>query len=153
MSPVLLAFAGLLLAACCTDVWRLKIPNVIPLAILGLFALAVLFGGVADPLGHLQALLLTLAILVPLFALGMLGGGDVKLLAAVALWLGMSKLALLLIAVGIMGGVFAALWLPLRALLRRGLPRARLPESLLAGAPLPFALPITLIALPLAAAG
>ena len=150
MSATLIGFGALLLAASCSDVLKLRIPNAIPLAILLLFALEVLLGGVPDPEGHLYAMLLAFALLIPLFALDMLGGGDVKLLVAVALWLGMAKLALMLISVGIVGGVFALVWLPLRYLIRRGLPRRTLPESLRAGAPLPFALPITISAIPLA---
>ena len=150
MSAALAGFVALLLAACCSDVLRLRIPNAVPLAMLVLFALSLPFGGVAEPERHLLAMLLALVILVPLFALGMLGGGDVKLLAAVALWLGLSKLALLLILVGLVGGVFAGVWLVLRWLVRRALPGRELPESLQAGAPLPFALPIMLAAMPLA---
>jgi prepilin peptidase CpaA len=97
--------------------------------------------------GHVPALVLALAILVPLFAFDMLGGGDVKLLAVVALWLGMTKLAPLLILVGIAGGIFALFWLTLRWLIRIGLPGRQLPASLQARAPLPFALPITAVAM------
>lgn len=153
MMALEVGFGALLVSACCSDVLKLRIPNAIPLAILLLFAIKVLLGGVAGPGSHAQAMLVALAILVPLFALDMLGGGDVKLLAAVALWLGMANLALLLIAVGLVGGVFALVWLPFRRLVAFALPRARLPDSLAAGAPLPFALPITIIAIPLTVGG
>ena len=154
MTATLAGFGLLLAVAGCSDVLKLKIPNAIPLAIVALFAIDLLIGGrVEAPLAHLQAMLLALAILLPLFALDMLGGGDVKLLAAVALWLGMSKLALLLILVGMVGGVFALVWLALRWLIRRGLPGRALPSSLEAGAPLPFALPIMIVAIPLLLAG
>lgn len=153
MSAALAGFGALLLGACCTDVMKLRIPNAIPLAILLLFALQALLGGVAEPVDHLHAMLLALALLLPLFALGLLGGGDVKLLAAVTLWLGIAKLALLLIAVGLVGGAFALVWLALRRLVRCGVAAERLPDSFRPGAPLPFALPITLIALPLATLG
>jgi prepilin peptidase CpaA len=83
---------------------------------------------------------------MPLFALNMLGGGDVKLLAAVALWLGMNKLAALLILVGIVGGIFALFWLAMRWVIRTGLRERKLPRSLQAHAPLPFALPIMIVA-------
>jgi prepilin peptidase CpaA len=96
---------------------------------------------------HLLAMALALAILLPLFALDLLGGGDVKLLAVVALWLGMSELAPLLILVGITGGIFALFWLTLRWLVRTGLPGRSLPVSLQARAPLPFALPIMIVAI------
>ena len=140
-------FGALLVAASCCDVLRLRIPNMIPLALVALFALQLLIGrGVAAPLDHLLAMGLALAVLLPLFALNMLGGGDVKLLAAVALWLGMGKLAALMILVGIVGGVFALLWLAMRWLIRTGLGGRTLPPSLQAHAPLPFALPITIVA-------
>lgn len=143
MSPVAtLALAGLLLAAAITDVARLRIPNLIPLLLLAGFALSAAAGQVAAPLGHLVALLVVLALLLPVFAFGMLGGGDVKLLAAAALWLGLADLPLLLILVGIAGGVFAALWLPLRSALARAVPADRLPESLRPRAALPYAVPI-----------
>ena len=140
-------FGALLVAASCCDVLRLRIPNMIPLALIALFGLQLLIGrGFEAPLDHLLAMGLALAVLLPLFALNMLGGGDVKLLAAVALWLGMGKLAALLILVGIVGGLFALLWLAMRWLIRAGLRDRQLPPSLQAHAPLPFALPITIVA-------
>jgi prepilin peptidase CpaA len=148
VSLATLGFGALLVVAGCFDVIRLRIPNLIPLALLALFALEVVFGtSPLAPLNHLLAMLLALVVLLPLFALDMLGGGDVKLLAAVALWLGMGKLAPLLILVGIAGGIFALFWLSIRWLVRTGLPGSRLPMSLRAGAPLPFALPIIAVAL------
>jgi prepilin peptidase CpaA len=148
MSFGTLGFGLLLGAASCCDVLRLRIPNLIPLGLVALFALELLLSpSPPAPLGHLAAMLLALVILVPLFALDMLGGGDVKLLAGVALWLGLSKLAPLLILVGIAGGAFALVWLALRWLIRSGLPGRALPPSLQARAPLPFALPIMAVAL------
>ena len=141
------AFGALLLAASCCDVLRLRIPNIIPAALVVLFALQTLLGsGVRGPLDHLLAMGLALLLLLPFFALNMLGGGDVKLLAAVALWLGMSKLAALLILVGIVGGAFALVWLAIRWLIRAGARGRELPRSLQAHAPLPFALPIMIVA-------
>ena len=140
-------FGLLLLAASCCDVMKLRIPNLIPIGLVALFALQLIIGrGVQDPLDHLLAMALTLLILLPVFALNMLGGGDVKLLAAVALWLGTNKLAALLILVGIVGGIFALFWLALRWLIRIGLRDRNLPRSLQAHAPLPFALPIMAVA-------
>ena len=144
---VTVGFGALLFAASCWDVLRLRIPNVIPLALALLFALRLyLVPGVEDPLDHILAMGLALLALLPLFALNMLGGGDVKLLAAVALWLGMDRLAALLILVGIVGGLFALLWLAMRWLIRTGLRGRTLPPSLQAHAPLPFALPISVVA-------
>ena len=140
-------FGALLVAASCWDVLKLRIPNLIPLGLALLFALQLVIGpGVPAPLDHLLAMGLALLVLLPLFALNMLGGGDVKLLAAVALWLGQGKVAALLILVGIVGGLFALLWLGMRWLIRTGLRGRSLPPSLQADAPLPFALPITIVA-------
>ena len=58
----------------------------------------------------------------------------------------MGKLAALLILVGIVGGLFALFWLAMRWLIRTGLRDRELPASLQAHAPLPFALPITIVA-------
>jgi prepilin peptidase CpaA len=139
-------FGALLFAASCFDVLRLRIPNVIPAALVALFAIQLLLGRNAQlPLDHVQAMGAALLILLPFFALNMLGGGDVKLLAAVALWLGMSKLAALMILVGIVGGVFALFWLAMRWLIGIGLRDRKLPSSLQAHAPLPFALPIMIV--------
>ena len=140
-------FGALLFAASCFDVLRLRIPNAIPLGLVALFALQVLVGhSFQPPLDHLLAMGLALLILLPLFAANMLGGGDVKLLAAVALCLGMQKLSALLILVGIVGGVFALFWLAMRWLIRTALHDRKLPRSLEARAPLPFALPIMIVA-------
>lgn len=140
-------YGALLLTASCYDVLRLRIPNTIPLGLIGLFTLEMLVGrSVHAPLDHVLAMALALVILLPFFALDMLGGGDVKLLAAVALWLGMSKLAALLILVGIVGSIFTLLWLVLRWVVRTGLRDRQLPRSLQARAPLPFALPIMIVA-------
>lgn len=140
-------FGALLFAASCFDVLRLRIPNVIPVGLATLFALQLLVGrGVHAPLEHFVAMALALLILLPVFALDMLGGGDVKLLAAVALWLGINKLAALLILVGVVGAIFALFWLALRWLIRTRLRDRKLPRSLHAHAPLPFALPIMIVA-------
>jgi prepilin peptidase CpaA len=148
MSVATMGFGALLLAASVSDVLRLRIPNPIPLGLLALFAVELLLRtSPAAPVDHLMAMGLALVILLPLFALDMLGGGDVKLLAVVALWLGMTKLAPLLILVGVVGAIFALLWLALRWLVRTGLPGRSLPMSLQARAPLPFALPIALVAM------
>lgn len=149
-----MGFGGLLFAASCWDVLRLRIPNLIPLGLLALFVLEVLVGHRVDaPLDHFQAMALALLILFPLFALNMLGGGDVKLIAAVALWLGMDKLAALLMLIGIVGGLFTLFWLLIRWLIRTGLRDRKLPKSLQPSAPLPFALPIMIVGLFLFGAG
>ena len=142
-----MVFAALLAAAAVNDVLRLRIPNVIPLLLVAGFVLEVGLGLVVRPLDHLLAMVIVLAILLPVFAFDMLGGGDVKLLAAAALWLGLANVPLLLICVGILGGLFTAFWLPLRWLVARLLPNRRLPASLQLKAALPYGVPISVVAL------
>jgi prepilin peptidase CpaA len=142
-----MVFAALLAAAAVNDVLRLRIPNVIPLLLVAGFVLEVGLGLVVRPLDHLLAMVIVLAILLPVFAFDMLGGGDVKLLAAAALWLGLANVPLLLICVGILGGLFTAFWLPLRWLVARLLPSRRLPASLRLKAALPYGVPISVVAL------
>jgi Flp pilus assembly protein protease CpaA len=114
-------FGALLVCASCFDVLRLRIPNIIPLGLVVLFAFRLLVEpGIDAPLEHFAAMALTLLILLPVFAFDMLGGGDIKLLSAVALWLGMPKLGALLILVGLLGGIFALFWLGMRWCIRTG---------------------------------
>jgi prepilin peptidase CpaA len=140
-------FATLLGAAAISDIRHLRIPNLIPLLLVAGFVVQAALGGVQGMAGHLVAMLIVLALLVPLFAMNALGGGDVKLLAAAALWLGMADLPLLLVGVAILGGVFAALWLPLRWIVARALPHRRLPASLQLEAALPYGVPIGIASL------
>jgi prepilin peptidase CpaA len=137
-----LAFTLLLAVAAISDIRHLRIPNLIPLLLVVGFALQAGLGGVPSMTGHLLAMLIVLALLIPLFALNALGGGDVKLLAAAALWLGIADLPLLLVGVAILGGFFAALWLPLRWAVARALPDGQLPASLKPQAALPYGVPI-----------
>jgi prepilin peptidase CpaA len=137
-----IVFATLLGAAAISDIRHLRIPNLIPLLLVAGFVLQAAFGGVQGMTGHLVAMLIVLALLIPLFAMNALGGGDVKLLAAAALWLGIAVLPLLLVWVAILGGVFAAIWLPLRRVVAWALPNRRLPASLQLKAALPYGVPI-----------
>ena len=74
----------------------MRIPNLIPLLLVAGFVLQAAFGGVAGITGHLLAMLIVLALLMPLFALNALGGGDVKLLAAVGAMLGLHAVVAIL---------------------------------------------------------
>lgn len=141
-----IVFATLLGTAAISDIRYLRIPNLIPLLLVACFVMQAVFDGVQGMTGHLVAMLIVLALLLPLFAMNVLGGGDVKLLAAAALWLGMADLPLLLVCVAIFGGVFAALWLPLRWVVARTLPDQSLPASLQLKAALPYGVPIGVVA-------
>jgi prepilin peptidase CpaA len=143
-SLVVLAIA----AAMAVDVATFRIPNVLPVALVVLFA----FAAVTSPhpldwLGHFGTGLLMFALGAACFAVRFMGGGDVKLLAAVSLWFGWSMLAEYLLIVGLIGGVFGGALLLTRRyapfgepyLYRLGL---SLPRVLRQGEAIPYGLAI-----------
>jgi prepilin peptidase CpaA len=111
-------YGGLLATAVLTDLHALRIPNMIPLLLVGLFVVvAVLSVWTARPVdwpSHLLAGGIVFAAGLGLFAWGKIGGGDVKLLTAVALWHGLRLLPELLLATALLGGVLGLAFLVLR---------------------------------------
>lgn len=108
--PVLLVFAAV------SDIRSLQIPNSIPIAITGLFALGALSAGL-DVWSFGQHYAIGLGVLVAgagLFAMNVMGGGDVKLLAAASIWFEWTDLFGLLLMTAIFGGVLALLVLVMR---------------------------------------
>jgi prepilin peptidase CpaA len=108
----------LLLVASWTDVTSYRIPNWVPLAVLGFFPPFTFLVGmpVSDALWHIAAFAAVLLGGITLFAFGKVGGGDAKLFAAVALWVGWGPpLFKLLVTVGICGGLLSILVLVLRS--------------------------------------
>ena len=99
---------GLFAAAVVCDLRRRRIPNVIPIALLGLFAGYALAGG-AGPLRFLwPRLVIGAALLAFGFALyltGRFGAGDAKLLAVAGVWAEPADLSLYLF--GLAAGAFA----------------------------------------------
>lgn len=84
---VLIATSIVLTAAAMEDMARLRISNIFPLLIIGLFAVWVgVAGWEADVWENGTLFLAVFALGCGLFALRWMGGGDVKLLAACALW-------------------------------------------------------------------
>ncbi|MBT6095451.1 MAG: pilus assembly protein CpaA [Rhodospirillaceae bacterium] len=101
---------GLLIWAAWQDLTRLKIPNTISLAVLGLFPLYAWTVPGEFPwllAGLIAAVLLVLGIIA--FSRGLIGGGDVKLLAATALWAGPAQVLDFLFITAIAGGVLGLL--------------------------------------------
>lgn len=87
-SLVSLLFVGLMGAAIWSDARDRRLPNRLMLATL-LAGLALRVGmGPGGVLSGVEAVLLGVALGVPLFVLGAIGGGDVKLLAAAGAFLG-----------------------------------------------------------------
>jgi len=103
----------LLLVSCAmTDFFWLRIPNLLVLALVGLFlACAVLTDVPVNWFGQVLPALVGLGIGVLLFQFGKIGGGDVKLLAAAMLWVGIQGLPTFLIWLGIAGVAVLLLFL------------------------------------------
>lgn len=123
--PVLVGlFALFLLAGAVEDAVRLRISNLICLAILLLAVAAAVASGIE--LAIWQNLLVFAALLslgTVLFSTGKFGGGDVKLLAVTGLWFDLTGALGMLAAVFIAGGVLALLIIGGRALAPESLGR------------------------------
>ena len=103
---LLMTCCALLAASVVFDLASRQIPNAVPAAMLGLFALLVAVVGHRDvaPLwAHLFTGALLLALGFVLFLMGALGAGDGKLMAAAGLWIGPAGIGSFLFGVGLLG--------------------------------------------------
>ena len=102
------AACGLFAASVVCDLRRRRIPNAIPLALLGLFAVYAATGG-AGPAGALWMNLAIGAVLLAagfaLYLSGRFGAGDAKLIAVIGMWIGPADLSLFLL--GLAASAFA----------------------------------------------
>ena len=149
-----LSLTALVLAAAIIDVTSFRIPNAIPLMLIGLFLVKATAGLEVDPLlPRLPVFAVTLLLGFLAFASGLLGGGDVKLITALSLWFGASTFADFIMITGIVGGLLGIFLLAARRsdeAVDRLQPTGSdvLKERLLDPmAPLPYALPIAIAAL------
>lgn len=109
------ALAALLVAAAAEDAVRLRISNILCLAVLAAAVAAMAIGGFEISLW--QNALVFAALLAGgtfLFGRGLFGGGDVKLLAALGLWCNLSAAVAMLSGVFISGGILAVIILAAR---------------------------------------
>lgn len=99
--PVAMAFAA------ANDLFTMKIPNAISLALVGGFAaLALVTRMPLETFGiHLACGLGVLVLTFTLFSLNLFGGGDAKLMAAGALWMGGANIIPFIAFVTIYGGL------------------------------------------------
>lgn len=143
---LLLAFAGLTVAAALSDAVRFIIPNWLCGVIALLFPIAALVAGFDWPLVGMHFLGGFLALLIgfALFAPGWIGGGDAKLFAAAALWFGWADMFAFLFHTALAGGLLVLLLLALRrGVPMSGLPAGRFAKTALAeGAPVPYGIAI-----------
>ncbi len=103
---LLIALYLVLALAALTDVWKLRIPNIFPAAIILLFPIWMYSCGWNAQLWQ-NALVFVGTFLggLFLFSRGWLGGGDVKLMAAIALWFDFKGAAALYLWMGIGGAL------------------------------------------------
>jgi len=145
--PVAVAYVVLLLTIMASDILRRRIPNWSVLALLALFATAMIVGRPPAPLGSaLAAAAIALAVGVGLHAVGWVGAGDAKLFGAVGLFAGLSQLASLALYTALAGGLIAVGLLVVRpkqtlaGLTARGRAEGK-------GRNIPYGVPISLAAL------
>jgi prepilin peptidase CpaA len=105
---ILLAAAGILIAAAINDARCYKIPNILCAGIVALFPLFVVTA--PRPVEWEQHLLVFGLVLISGFAMfvgNLAGSGDIKLMAAMGLWAGPHLVAVFLIATAVAGGFLA----------------------------------------------
>jgi len=112
---------ALLVAAAIFDLTSFTIPNILPAAMLALFAaflLTMALGGHAvawsETRLHLLGGSIGLAVGMALFAAGWVGGGDAKLFAMACLWLGWDTMYQYALIASLLGGMLTISLLALR---------------------------------------
>ncbi|MGN6817681.1 MAG: A24 family peptidase [Sphingomonas sp.] len=140
----LIALCGLLVLAAAMDVWKLRISNLFPAAVILLFPVWLYACGWTGELWQ-NAVVFIATFLggLFLFSRGWLGGGDVKLMAAVALWFDFKGAAALYLWIGIGGAILAIVFVALRRMLPAGITETGTIPSLKAKGPIPYGLAIS----------
>jgi prepilin peptidase CpaA len=127
-SLVLLTFPVAMAFAAANDLFTMKIPNRVSLALIAGFVVVALFARMPlETFGINVAIgLAVLATTFVLFSLNLLGGGDAKLIAAGSLWIGANQLIDYLACVALFGGLLSLAilayrrWVPAEALALAG---------------------------------
>jgi len=114
-------FTLLCLIAVAFDVWKLIIPNAVPVLLVVLFfatalALNLHLGFPVPWLSHLGAMVAVFAAGLLCYVFNVLGAGDVKFLTGISLWFGLDQLVEYLILVAVTGGGLVLILLGLRRL-------------------------------------
>ena len=136
-------FSALLLLAAGQDMWKLKISNIFPIALIALYLARALFVGLqSDMWQNVAVFAFALSAGTFLFAKRWLGGGDVKLFAATALWFDFIAAPYLLFAITFGGALIALAFIFIRRLLPAGLADKTGWVSLKRRGPIPYGLAI-----------
>lgn len=102
---------GLFVVGALTDLRVRRVPNAIPLLLLGAFSVYAAAGAIrppGSPWSHLAVGAVLLAAGIGLYATGKFGGGDAKLMAVAGLWVGPADLSLFLFVLGACALVLSA---------------------------------------------
>jgi prepilin peptidase CpaA len=138
--PICLALAAL------TDFLEMKIPNRIPLILMGSFLLIAPIAGLTlvDFGWHLLAASIVFAVCFALFAINVMGGGDAKLLSAAALWFGFNmSLFEFLGLTGYIGGILTVVIILMRASWDKfATIGVKLPQTLMVAKKIPYGIAI-----------
>lgn len=136
-------YSALLLLAAGQDLWKLKISNIFPIALIALYVARTMFVGFQSDMWQ-NAVVFAFALSAGtfLFAKRWLGGGDVKLFAAAALWFDFVAAPYLLVAITFGGAMIALVFIFTRRLLPAGLEAKTGWVSLKRGGPIPYGLAI-----------
>src|SRR5258708_36084076 len=117
---------ALLVAAAFSDLTSYTIPNMLPAAMLALFAAFLLASALnghslswSETWPHLLAGAVALVAGMALFAAGWVGGGDAKLFAMACLWLGWDSMLEYALMASVFGGMLTITLLTVRRLDRK----------------------------------
>lgn len=142
---VLPAVSLVLIAAAVEDMARLRISNIFPLLVVGLYVLWVAVAGWENDIWRNGAVFLAVfALGCGLFAMRWMGGGDIKLMAACALWFDWPGVIPWIVYVTGGGGTLALLIIAGRRMVPK---TARANSSLAifaAGGPIPYGVAIAM---------
>ena len=111
---------GLTMTAAVTDFMRLKIPNLYPSLVFGLFGVVAAmnqFTAVTlfeNIINNLVVGIIALVVMIACFFMRVLGGGDAKLIAALSFWVGTQGLPVFLMVMTIVGGLLAIISIAMR---------------------------------------
>ena len=113
---VLLIFPVLMVFAASSDLFTMRISNLLVLMlVVGFFIVALIVQmPVETILTNLGCAAVVLVVTFAFFAFGWIGGGDAKLAAATTLWLGLGLLLPYIVYYGLMGGALTLLLLAFR---------------------------------------
>lgn len=142
---VLVALSLLLVAAAIEDMAKLRISNIFPMLVMGLFVVWVSMTGWESDIWHNGVMFLAVfALGCGLFALRWMGGGDVKLLAACALWFDWTAALPWFVYVTVGGGILALLIIAGRRLVPRTAREGSSLAIFAASGPIPYGVAIAL---------